>query len=995
VATDSFKVKKSLNIDPSAAVGASPAAGDLRIDSSDSNKPKYHNGTTEAEIPTATSTTTLTNKTLTSPVISSPTGLVKADVGLGNVDNTSDATKNAAVATLTNKTLTSPVINSPTGIVKADVGLGNVDNTSDATKNAASVTLTNKTIDATANTISNISNTEIKAAAAIALNKLAATTASKVLVSDGSGFVSPSSVTSTTLGYVDATSSIQTQLDGKQPLDSDLTAVAGLSSTGMIARTGTGSASVRTITAGSSKISMSNGDGVSGNPTIDVAEANLNMNNTGTTLAINKGGTGQITANAALNALLPSQASANNKVLKSNGTDTSWAVAGSGGGAKNYLGTINGTDNGGDFEGNTVGSWVLGTATLTSAFPSGVPTFGSGASGNLAGSIVSSGQLSGTYSYSYASSAATTAGNFLASPAFTLDISDQAKILTFKFSYKAVTNPTNANWSGTSSNSFGVAIYDVTNSAWIMPAGVWSMTQSTGVGIATGTFQTTSNSTSYRLVVFNANATSGAVTLYFDDFSLSPQTAPIGTVVTDWQATTLVAGTNLTATTTTPAFGTVATNSYKYRRNGSNLEFMIDYRQTAAGATAGTGSFLITLPNSLQIDTTLVNSNGASTSNGFGSVVGDAWLSNTATGIASQAHIGQMIVYDASRITARFKINASTADTWTSLLWGSSMGSAAFNSTNLSFYMVGSVPIAGWSTNVQMSNDTDTRVVAFSVNSTPTGTPAGSATIVNFGAAAVDTHGAWNGTTTYTVPVSGIYEVTAQISNTGTAATGKNSQLELRKNAVAFSLDSPLIDASNTRFVTKCTAIVSCVAGDTLAAYFATSQASPVFLAGVGGMSIKRLSGPSVVAATESVNARYANTAGTSVTNTLADINIPFATKDFDSHSAYNTGTGIYTVPVSGKYQVTATMNFSSQAYTAGNFVYGSVYKNSAIFSYGPVTTINSTISQLVAAPVQALVSCVAGDTLEIRAANNRTGGASTLSTTAGNNHFEIIRVGN
>lgn len=60
--------------------------------------------------------------------------LDKTAVGLSNVDNTSDATKNAASATLTNKTLTAPVINSPTGLVKADVGLGNVDNTSDANK---------------------------------------------------------------------------------------------------------------------------------------------------------------------------------------------------------------------------------------------------------------------------------------------------------------------------------------------------------------------------------------------------------------------------------------------------------------------------------------------------------------------------------------------------------------------------------------------------------------------------------------------------------------------------------------------------------------------------------------------------------------------------------------------------------------------------------------------------------------------------------------------
>jgi hypothetical protein len=36
---------------------------------------------------------TLTNKTLTSPVINSPTGLVKGDVGLGSVDDTADTAK--------------------------------------------------------------------------------------------------------------------------------------------------------------------------------------------------------------------------------------------------------------------------------------------------------------------------------------------------------------------------------------------------------------------------------------------------------------------------------------------------------------------------------------------------------------------------------------------------------------------------------------------------------------------------------------------------------------------------------------------------------------------------------------------------------------------------------------------------------------------------------------------------------------------------------------
>jgi hypothetical protein len=42
--------------------------------------------------------------------------LVKGDVGLGNVDNTSDATKNAAVATLTNKTLTAAILSGTTNV---------------------------------------------------------------------------------------------------------------------------------------------------------------------------------------------------------------------------------------------------------------------------------------------------------------------------------------------------------------------------------------------------------------------------------------------------------------------------------------------------------------------------------------------------------------------------------------------------------------------------------------------------------------------------------------------------------------------------------------------------------------------------------------------------------------------------------------------------------------------------------------------------------------
>lgn len=60
-----------------------------------------------------------------------------------------------------------------------------------------------------------ISDSQVAAAANIAVSKLASVTASKVLVSDSSGKVSASAVSDTTLAFLDATSSIQTQLNDK------------------------------------------------------------------------------------------------------------------------------------------------------------------------------------------------------------------------------------------------------------------------------------------------------------------------------------------------------------------------------------------------------------------------------------------------------------------------------------------------------------------------------------------------------------------------------------------------------------------------------------------------------------------------------------------------------------------------------------------------------------------------------------------------------------
>jgi hypothetical protein len=56
-----------------------------------------------------------------------------------------------------------------------------------------------------------------------------------------------------------------------QAWDADLDAVAGLSSTGIIARTGAGTAATRTLTAPAAGVTVSNGDGVAGNPALALA----------------------------------------------------------------------------------------------------------------------------------------------------------------------------------------------------------------------------------------------------------------------------------------------------------------------------------------------------------------------------------------------------------------------------------------------------------------------------------------------------------------------------------------------------------------------------------------------------------------------------------------------------------------------------------------------------------------------------------------------------
>lgn len=138
---------------------------------------------------------------------------------------------------------------------RTNLGLGTI-----ATQDASSVNITGGTItgvtinsiDSTTNIIDNADNTK---RLAFEVSGVTTATTRTLTVPNASGTIALTS---------DLTS-------GYQPLDADLTALAALATNGLVARTGAGTVAARTLTAPAAGITVSNGDGVSGNPTMALA----------------------------------------------------------------------------------------------------------------------------------------------------------------------------------------------------------------------------------------------------------------------------------------------------------------------------------------------------------------------------------------------------------------------------------------------------------------------------------------------------------------------------------------------------------------------------------------------------------------------------------------------------------------------------------------------------------------------------------------------------
>jgi hypothetical protein len=535
-----------------------------------------------------------------------------------------------------------------------------------------------------------------------------------------------------------------------------------------------------------------------------------------------------------------------------------------------------------DFENNANGGWTLGNVTLTNKLPTGVPTFGSGFSGNLFfnQTVALASSISGTRSATLDDINSPIAGNFLSTDPFTIDKSDQAKVLSFSFNYQNLSGST-PNFSGTSLNTYAVAIYDITNSSWIIPAGVFNLVQGTGVGRCTGSFQTPSNASQLRFVIYFATANANPCAITVDDFFLGPQTTVSAPAMSDW-----------VAYTPTGTWSTNTTYEGKWRRVGDSAEYMVRVSTTGAPTSS---ELRINLASGQTIDTTKLPDTGTVS----------AFIAGTGNIEDSSAFQNWSVIAEYFNTTSvRMRTTAATADTKiTSVTQAVPMTWAASDSLAVSFKL----PISGWSSNSVMSQDTDTRVVMLRANQggSTQGLTAG-VTAITF-VAQKDTHGAWSGSQ-YTVPVAGDYRVSVFLYS------GSDFTSEARVNG---TLRGYIHAGMANRGGGGSIILDKLIPGDIITIRGATS----ITVAGDTGqsLSIDRLSGPAVVAASEKVYLEYTNNGGAAVTASVT--NIDWITRVVDSHLAWNGTT--FTAPRSGWYYLQGGVGF-----TTGNTATMQLYKN-------------------------------------------------------------------
>ncbi len=570
---------------------------------------------------------------------------------------------------------------------------------------------------------------------------------------------------------------------------------------------------------------------------------------------------------------------------------------------------------------------------------------------------------------------------------FTIDKADQGKVLNITFDYD-IGSGTYAGGTDTTLGDLNLYIYDVTNGVLIQPTGYKIPGSVSGVEYKhLAQFQSATNSTSYRLVWIVSSVSTTAWTFKYDTVVVGPQTVSFGAPVGDWTSFPLTIGGSSSA----PTPGTSTSTAF-YRRVGDSMQIRYIFSQTGSGS-AGSGSYLFPLPVGAVIDTSKasVSTNG---SGATASAVGVGYAGNVSGASSQSFYQAYVVPYNTTNLVL---VPAATDVAVATVL---PVGSTKYALSGSTIYYAfdATVPILGWGSSVAMSSDTDTRAVAFeayrSANQTSVAVNNSAAKIL-YETVVKDSHGAFSTTNNrYTAPLPGWYVFSGSVDLAGANVLTNRYDIRLYINGVAarngpnFTEPTSGTASLQNRQVTWAPQYLN--AGDYVELFlFGSGDNSSSNITINGGQAITwfggfRLTGPASIAATDTVAARYYGVTASLSTSTSK---ATYTTKDYDTHGAYVSG--VYTVPVRGRYQINAQL-YESASYGVDSYNRISILVNSVEKS--SLRQFAGGSQSVLTAPISDTLYLNAGDTVQINSDNNGT--SPTIGASNVFNFFSIIRVG-
>lgn len=703
--------------------GASASVGDVYFNTT-SNRVRYHNGSewVEALEQDLDGNVTIQNDLIVNgtTVTINTANLVVEDRNITVNNGGTDVSAEGAGLTVNRESAQGSLVFDSSKASKWKAGLQGSEK--ELIDDSSTQTVTNKTINASNNSISNISNSNVSAGAGIEMSKLETLTAEKMIVTNPSGVITTIGTTAIEAGHLSGvTSAIQTQLDAK--------------------------ASTSSLTTHSS--ATTGVHGVSGNivGTTDT-QALTNKDFDGGTASNSSRITVPKNTLTNLQSLTRKQGTivfdtTSNKPYYDDGTNLKPVGSGSGG-AINFI-----TD------GDAEAAQILSGYTSSSVGTRPAGTQSAGAS-NLTLSQTTSSPLSGTQSFLISKAAANAQGQN-ASISFTVDPAYRTKSLNISFDYilNSGTFQAGNNFGSTQDSDLICYIYDVTNSTYIEPSSFRLLSNSTTISDKfSANFQTSATGTSYRLILHVATTSASAWAIKCENFSVSPSNYVYGSVVTDWQS--------YTPTLNNITLGTGGYVEGQWRRVGDSMEIQSTISLGTGGAFSGIAGH--SLPSGYSVDYSKLTSQDNN----------DVAI-GVATGFDSSAATYYPFVaeFTAARTQIEWAAPLSTGGVTATVPWTWAVNDSVKSTVK--------VPISGWSSSVQLSDSADTRVTAANASGNPASATSGNPIIfptVNF-----DTHGAYNASTgRYTAPTSGIYKVFGVLNGAGAS----NLTIYIYKNASQF-----------------------------------------------------------------------------------------------------------------------------------------------------------------------------------------------------------------